>query len=59
MEEPKITEEKSIMNITFQDGTKIPVNAKTIYTKHSNGRVDCKIEIEKPIELSGKQEKIQ
>lgn len=52
-QEPIITEEQSMMTITLKDGTKVPVKAKTIYTKHSNGRVDCKIEIEKPINLGG------
>jgi len=55
--EPEVTEENSVMSLTLKDGTKIPVNAKTIYTKHSNGRVDCKIELQKPLDMSGKSEK--
>lgn len=56
-QEPIITEELSTMYIVLKDGTRIPVNAKTIYTKHNDGTQDCKIELEKPVNL-GSQTKI-
>lgn len=58
MEEEKsnIEEELSVMHIIKSDGTRVPINAKTIYTRHSNGRVDCTIQLQKPLNMGGNQE---
>jgi len=52
----EIKEELGTMHVTLRNGQKIPVKAKTIITCWESGRQDCKVEIEKPIPLSGIKE---
>lgn len=54
----KTEEELSVMHVNLKTGEKVPVNAKTIYTYYESGRKDCKIELEKPIDLNNKLGKI-
>ena len=45
----KTEKEISVMKIVLPDGTNVPCNALTRHTHWSSGRIDCAIEIEKPI----------
>ena len=54
----KIEEETGMMSLNLIDGSKMPVKSKTIYTYWQSGRQDCAVEIERPLEMSGLQNKI-
>ena len=51
------TEEYSTMTVSLKDGTKIPVKAKTIYTKWASSRIDCEVQILEPINGSANLQK--
>lgn len=53
-----IKEEMGEVTLNMKSGNKIKTLAKTIYTLYESGRKDCKLEIQKPIDLFGKQEQI-
>lgn len=54
----KVEEEIGIMHLDLTNGQRIPVNAKTIYTYYESGRKDCTIQVEKPLDLGTKIEKL-
>ena len=54
----KIEEIPHNVGINLKSGKKITAMAKTINTYYESGRKDCKIEIQKPIELLSKSNKL-
>jgi len=54
-----IKEEIGEVTITLRNGTKIVTPSKTIYTEYASGRKDCRVVIERPIDLIGVSENIR
>ncbi len=53
-----IVEELGKATINLKNGIKEIVPTKTIYTYYDDGTNDCKVEIQKPLDLIGNQEEV-
>jgi hypothetical protein len=41
------------MSITMEDGSVVPVKGHVIETHHFSGRIDTKVEVDKPLQMRG------
>ena len=54
-----IKEELGYVTLNLKNGTKQKVLSKTVYTFYDDNTNDCRIEIEKPLDLRGNQQEVK
>ena len=55
----EIIKEDGEVTLNLRSGEKKVVPAKTIYTYYTDGTNDCRIEIQKPLDIKGNQQEVK
>lgn len=54
-----VVEELGEATVNLRDGSKHKVPTKTIYTYYVDGTNDCRVEIQKPLDIRGNQQEVK